>query len=114
MPWGAQEVAGHATATEIGWYDPDSDGGVGQPMFVGEHGDLLWKAVTETTSSGLTPLKIGLWRHGSDASEQIAVAAALYDETAREQLTTELFVGVDNGEHRTAMRTNILKRSLSR
>ena len=84
-PWGPQEVAGHATTID------------GEPIFVGEQGDLLWRALTETDHRGMSPLKEGLV---STASSEMFAAAVLYDETAAYQLTHGLFDGwnhdVDN------------------
>ena len=84
-PWGPQEPAGHATTHYCG------------DMFVGEHSDLLWRALTETDCTGLSPLKVKIgtpipsvaWQE----MRELVVAAALYDETAAYQLTHGLFDG---------------------
>ena len=84
VPWGPQYVAGLA------------DANTGGTLFVGEHGDLLWKTLTETERHGSSPLKQGL-RGGFDRTEtdlEMVVAAALYDKTAQRQLTHGLFDGV--------------------
>ena len=86
VAWKVQTVAGHAVN---GW---------GDRCFVGEHGDLVWRALTETDRYGRSPLKEALVRGVAD--NNLAVAAALYDETAAEQLTTNLFVGATTrGRH---------------
>ena len=89
VPWGPQTTAGHATTVRYR---------SGDPMFVGEHGDLLWKALTETTQTGRSPLKAFCSTsdqvYGQSTAE-MCVAAMLYDETAETQLTTDLFVGVE-------------------
>ena len=96
VPWGAQPVAGHATTDH------------NETMFVGENGDLLWRALTEPELSGLSPLKVGIVEKiGGLWVREMVVAAALYDDTAAEQLTTGLFDGV-NPQHRRSLRTNTL------
>ena len=108
VPWGSQEPAGHATTHR------------GEDMFVGEHGDLLWRVLTETDQHGMSPMKAmlhrskTLWRAtesllearyrqpgmADDVLERLALnvgmvcAAALYDETAERQLTTGLMDGI--------------------
>ena len=96
MPWGAQPVAGHATTINS------------EDCFVGEKGDLLWRALTETDLSGLSPLKMRLVDPdvaGEPAvrldgvnippsfslTNEMITAAGLYDNTAQRQLTTGLF-----------------------
>ena len=103
VPWGPQEVAGYATGT-------------GGDVFVGENGDLLWRALTETDYHGMSPLKEVLAesntkrtsRYVSRRSTDMIVAAALYDETAEQQLTTGLYDGL-NAEQRVDARTNTLR-----
>ena len=82
-PWGPQTVAGHAT--NLG----------GHYMFVGENSDLLWRALTETDQGGSSPLKQGIVQGIARRSKDMIAAAALHDETAAQQLTTGLFVGVE-------------------
>ena len=82
VPWGSQTVAGHATNH------------AGDEVFVGENSDLMWRALTETTSDGLSPLKQGLKVVDPGQFYEMICAAALYDGTANRQLTTDLFVGV--------------------
>ena len=102
VPWGSQEVAGHAV----------TDGG--GDCFVGADGDLLWNAATETVQNGQSPLKVGvLMSHiphtDSEEVNEFVVAAALYDETAEKQVTTaDLFAGVDR-DHRGVAQQNVLK-----
>ena len=96
VPWGPQPVAGHAT---------NSDGG---DVFVGEHGDLLWRALTETDHNGLSPLKAGATGSVTTyVTRHLIAAAVLYDETAAEQLTSDLFVGVEQ-RNRAAARDRAL------
>ena len=103
MPWGQQDVAGHATTM----YD--------DPMFVGENSDLLWRALTETDHYGMSPLKAGVCnvrnlrqhQHRRLWTNEMVAAAALYDDTAAEQLTTGLFEGVHPGV-RAEVRTYVL------
>ena len=96
-PWGSQAVAGHATTN------------TGNEIFVGEHGNLLWRAVTETTKGGLSPLKVGIIGSiGSIWVREMVAAAALYDKTAEQQLTTGMFVGFRPRE-RAPMRTLTLE-----
>ena len=90
-PWGPQPTAGHATSH------------AGHPVFVGEHSDLVWRALTETDHYGRSPLTETLREHDdlSRAVQHMIVAAALYDDTAERQLTTGLFDGeVDERERR--------------
>ena len=99
-PWGPQPVAGHATDRN------------GEPVFVGEHSDLLWRALTEPDYHGATPLKHGImegWdrRLVSDLAAELFCVAALYDETAAKQLTHGLFAGVP-----TADQARMRKRAL--
>ena len=70
-------------------YETDLNGG---DCFVGEHGDLLWRVLTETDHHGMSPLEQGLisGRRSQEAMSMV-VTAALYDETAQHQLTTGLF-----------------------
>ena len=82
-PWGAQLTAGYATNTSR------------DVVFVGEHGDLVWRALTETDLYGRSPLKKSvLWATDDADRREMIVAAGLYDETAQAQLTTGLFDGV--------------------
>ena len=84
VPWGPQRVAGHTRTRS------------GGNVFVGEHADLIWRALTEPEHGGLSALKAGLlWGAGGVIPRRMATAAALYDDTAAEQLTTGLFDGVD-------------------
>ena len=96
VPWGPQPIAGHAV--DAGGYD----------IFVGEHGDLLWRALTETAASGLSPIKEAFGRFGSPLMSDMVCAAALYDETAEKQLTTGLFDGVEP-ENRGFLQTNLFR-----
>ena len=88
VQWGPQVVAGYATTTS------------GDVVFVGEHGDLPWRALTETDYYGRSPLKHGLaQRRRLPVDERtLIVAAVLYDETAAAQLTTGLFAGYQTHE----------------
>ena len=88
--WGPQRVAGHATV-----HGDDE-------LFVGEHSDLLWRALTETDLSGSSPLKNKLRDRSRirGFGEDMVVAAALYDETAATQLTTGLFDAAPDWERR--------------
>ena len=99
VPWGPQTVAGHAT------------GDNGEDIFVGEHGDLLWRALTETDHYGMSALKqstqIPDHRGVVPFKTAMIVAAVLYDETAEQQLTTGLFDGAEPDD-RASMRTNVL------
>ena len=93
-PWGPQRIAGHATEQ------------TGAEVFVGEQGDLIWRALTETDRYGRSALKEGMSRESmlswmtkpadTTTLQEMVVAAALYDETAEQQLTTGLFDGVDD------------------
>ena len=81
-PWGPQPVS-HATTS------------AGTELFVGEQGDLLWRALTETDLHELSPVKEVLSRRRWDlARSEMVTAAALYDNKAAQQLTTDLFAGV--------------------
>ena len=84
VAWGPQAVAGHAT------------GGNDEDIFVGEHNDLLWKALTETSLDGRSPLTAALDDSLRPYPSDLFAAAALYDETAQHQLTHGLFVGATN------------------
>ena len=96
-PWGPQPVAGQATNR---W---------DQNVFVGENSDLLWRALTEPVRGGMSPLKAGLVKSKDRYTiKDMVTAAALYDETAAAQLTTDLTAGVDTDSVDT-LRTNILK-----
>ena len=91
VPWGPQPVAGHATTIN------------GDDSFVGEHGDLLWRALTETDHNGLSPLKATITMlPGATWAEntELLCAAALYDDTAQHQLTHGLFDVGDQSEKR--------------
>ena len=101
MPWGPQPVAGHANI------HLDS----GRACFVGEHGDLLWRALTETDYYGRSPLKETL-REQYDTARSVKhmiVAAALYDDTAQQQLTTGLFDGGVHDRERCHLRNQALE-----
>ena len=77
-------------------------------VFVGENGDLVWRAVTETEQGGLSPLKVGILHrdpiNNSDAAGRMCVAAVLYDELAEKQLTSDLFVGIEPVSNRRVVR----------
>ena len=99
VPWGARHD-GYATTSD------------GTNMFVGEQGDLLWRALTETDNNGRSPLKARLRRYGyrtltGDAKDMV-VAAVLYDDTAARQLTHGLFDGVPDPANRQRARQNML------
>ena len=94
-PWGPQRVAFCAVDQH------------GDDCFVGENGDLLWRALTETDHHGLSPLKNG-GREPSRESYEMFAAAALYDKTAETQITTDLFAGVALDERRL-MRDRVLE-----
>ena len=69
--------------------------------------------VTETDRFGMSPLKQAVLSPNTRGvagvhQSEVIVAAALYDETAEQQLTTELFEGV-GATNRDMMRTNMLK-----
>ena len=79
-------------------------------LFVGEHSDLVWRALTETNHTGLSPLKTTLReRFGieEDTRKTFVAEAALYDEQAEQQLTTGLFDGFDE-KYRFRLRNNAL------
>ena len=83
---GPQEVAGHANMHQSS-----------RPVcFVGENNDLMWRALTETTLHGWSPLKTAITdpRVLSLHAKDMVAAAVLYDETVENQLTNELFDGV--------------------
>ena len=94
-PWGPQTVAGQATTID------------GTDVFVGETGGLIWRALTETDITGMSPLKQGInslrW---SSLKSELVTAAALYDNIAEQQLTTGLFDGIDS-DHRKYVRKNV-------
>ena len=104
VPWEAQEIAGHAKIRS-GLFDA---GPGGQPMFVGENGDLLWRALTETDHYGQSPLKqaLQLLHTHPPSYTTMAAAAALYDETAEQQLTTGLFDGMKPSNLETTRRVD--------
>ena len=82
------------------WGDRSVSAGHGPGCFVGDHGDLVWRALTETNLSGLSPLKNKL-RDGYDGTQadwDMIATAVLYDDVAARQLTTDLFVGVETSE----------------
>ena len=88
VPWGFQVVAGAATNRD------------GRSVFIGEHSDLVWRALTETDHYGRSPLKTGLIELAiAPGVERMVVAAVLYDNTAERQLTTGLFDGVPSDDH---------------
>ena len=94
---GPQPAAGYVT---------DNDG---DDCFVGVNGDLVWRALTETDHTGLSPLKAILkarpwipWR----VNKEMIVAAALHDDTAATQLTTELFACAADDRQRSNLKTN--------
>ena len=64
----------------------------GNEVFVGEHADLLWRALTEQDNDGQSPLRYGV-AHGTilDAQRVMVAAAVLHDKQAEHQLTTGLF-----------------------
>ena len=97
VPWGPQTVAGHATNRH------------GATVFVGEHNDLLWRALTETTVEGISPLKARLFGNMelSDHDNDLVIAAALYDPTAEKQLTTGLVDGVVDERDRYELRLRV-------
>ena len=93
--WGPQPIAGHATNRD------------GDDVFVGEHNDLLWRALTESDHYGWSPLKAAVLRGAKSHTEMIA-AAALYDDTAQHQLTHGLFATA-TAETRDRLRHNTLE-----
>ena len=98
-PWDPQPPTGYAAT------------GRRAEVFVGEHGDLLWRALTETDLHGRSPLKETLmWKLGArnDSRREIIAAAMLHDECAAEQLTTGLFDSVDSGLHRSELKARVL------
>ena len=97
VPWGPQPIAGHATSR------------LGRDVFVGENGDLMWRALTETDLNGMSPLKAGVIDLPNVPGQQAMVAAAaLYDGTAQKQITSGLFDGVDRPRHRAILRTKMV------
>ena len=98
--WGPQTVAGHAATNYVS-------------VFVGERGDLLWRALTETSLDGRSPLTVALDDSFPPYPSDLFAAAALYDETAEYQLTHGLFVGAAN-KHRLRDRALVaLKEALN-
>ena len=97
-PWGQQRTAGHTEHRS------------GNELFVGENGDLIWKALTETDYNGWSPAKEALCCNGESLSvRQIVAGAVLYDETAQQQLTHGLFAGAERFcWRRVALRTQTL------
>ena len=81
----------------------------GEAVFVGENGDLLWRVLTETDHYGWSPLKQEVrWRGGTNQLDgDVIVAAALYDETAAQQVTTVLLAGVGH-DNRADTQENVL------
>ena len=103
VEWGPQLVAGHAT-------NRGGDGAVAIRVFVGEQGDLVWRALTETDNYGMSPLTGSVCQRFdvlNPASKDMIVAAVLYDETAEQQLTTGLF-DVTSVQHRRIIRERML------
>ena len=105
VPWPTSVVEYATNQHPEPGYATLADGG---EVFVGENGDLLWRALTETTLSGLSPLKAGLRRwEQSNIEKEMIVAAAVYDETAAYQLTHGLFEGVASDDrahvHKTVL-----------
>ena len=97
VPWGPQMVAGHATTVN------------GHDSFVGEHSDLVWRALTETDHVGLSPLKSGATGSVTTyVTRHLIAAAVLYDDEAAMQLTSDLFVGVEQ-RNRVAARDRTLR-----
>ena len=64
VEWGPQPTAGHATTID------------GYDMFVGEHNDLVWRALTETDAHGLSPLKAALWYWEMPVGDRVEMIAA--------------------------------------
>ena len=98
-PWGPQPATGYVST------------GRREEVFVGEQGDLLWRALTETDLHGRSPLKETLmWKLGvrNGSHREVIVAAMLHDETAAEQLTTGLFDSVDSGLYRSELKAKVL------
>ena len=104
VPWGPQPVAGHATTTD------------GEHVFVGEHGDLLWRALTETNNAGWSPLKEGVESQGAGGRDTLSgtppgdmvCASALYDEQAAYQLTAGLFDSTNSLNRRFELKSGAL------
>ena len=67
----------------------------------------MWRALTETNTAGLSPLKEAFGRFGSPLMSDMVTAAALYDETAEQQLTTGLYDGVEPA-NRDLLKKNLL------
>ena len=100
VPWRRETIMGHT----------DVSCGYGPACFVGEHGDLVWRALTETTVDGMSPLKNKLMdRYNVTPSDwDLTAAAVLYDDEAAVQLTTDLFVGVEPSAQ-TSLRSQMLR-----
>ena len=94
--WGPQEVAGHAVDV------------YGEDIFVGENGDLLWRALTETDHYGRSPLTETLDHPDLPTSPDLFVAAMLHDECAEYQLTTGLFAAAEDSKRARFCRTRLL------
>ena len=64
---------------------------------VGEHGDLLWRALTETDHHGSSLLKTRLLQLApfTEPAKDMTVDAALHNTTVAQQLTHGLFDGID-------------------
>ena len=96
-PWSPVSAAGHVTDK------------YGYDLFVGAHGDLGWRALTETDHHGLSPLKADVRSDNALLHRaEMITAAALYDETAAQQLTTGLFDGVRR-HHRSQIQQKMLR-----
>ena len=101
-PW-QDSAAGYATTND------------GYDVFVGENGDLVWRALTETDHYGSSPLKhaVAEWGVKADhdlitsADHGMITAAVLHDETAQQQLTHGLFEGVDPTDRRQVRRAAV-------
>ena len=63
-PWVPQPTTGYATNHD------------GDDVFVGEHGDLLWRVLTETDHTGWSPLKARLYKTVPPAQQQTEMVAA--------------------------------------
>ena len=81
----------------------------GDKVFVGEQGDLVWRALTEQDNDGQSPLRYSV-AHGRvlDTQRDIVAAAMLHDKQAEHQLTTGLF---DNW-HESATKREDLQREV--
>ena len=97
---GPQPTAGHATNIN------------GDDIFVGEHSDLLWRALTETDNDRWSPLKTAVLQADTaahlDEANDLICAAALHDDTAQQQLTTGLFDGIADATQRRRLKRNIV------